>query len=77
MKPPSMAEFYHHALHSFLRFPLVIASAYGGTFLMIYLVEIMDSGLNPFLLLHVVLSCALGIPLFFAARVFYEKKNLG
>lgn len=70
MKPLSLAEFSNHALHSFLRFPLVILSAYVGTFLAIYLVEIMESEINPFPILHIMLSSALGIPMFFVARVF-------
>src|SRR5690606_7752605 len=57
--------------------PLVIVSAYVGTYVAIYLVEVMESELNPFPLLHIMLSSALGIPLFFVARVIYERKNVG
>ena len=72
MKLPSWNYLIDDALRSFLRFPMVILSAFAGTFVGIYLVDVRDVAENLFPLINFTLSAALGIPLFFILHILAE-----
>ena len=76
MKSLSLNNLSENARVSFLRFPMVILSAFAGTLIGIYLVEVQEVGDNLFPLINLMLCFALGIPLFFAAHIFIEKSKL-
>src|SRR5690606_19976322 len=76
MKFPSLDYQIQNARQSFLRFPLAILSAFAGTLIGIYLVEVQEVEDNLFPLINLMLCFALGIPLYFAAHIFVEKSKL-
>lgn len=75
MKTLSLIDLAENTRDSFLRFPLAILSAFAGTLIGIYLVEVQEVSDNIFPLINLMLCFALGIPLFFAAHVFVEKSK--
>ncbi len=76
MKFPSLSHLQDEAFDSAKRFPLSLISAILGTLLAIYLTEVerFEENIN---LLNLVLTLALGIPLFLCIDLFAEKHNLG
>ncbi|MBN7817098.1 DUF4153 domain-containing protein [Algoriphagus pacificus] len=75
MKFPSISQLKSDAENSFLRFPLSIVSAALGSFLLIYLIEI-DLGDQNLEWINLLITFALGIPLFFCVDIYAEKKEL-
>jgi hypothetical protein len=75
MKTLSLSDLAENTRDSFLRFPLAILSAFAGTLVGIYLVEVQEVSDNLFPLINLMLCAALGIPLFFAAHVFVERSK--
>lgn len=71
MKFPSLSKITSEARAALFRFPLSLVCAISASFVAIYLV---GSDLNTFLL-HLLLTLALGIPLFFSLDVLAEKRN--
>jgi hypothetical protein len=71
MKFPSLSKITSEAQTALLRFPLSLICAISGSFLAIHLV---GSELNT-LLFHLLLTLALGIPLFFSLDVLAEKRK--
>jgi hypothetical protein len=75
MKFPSLSHLQDEAFVSAKRFPISLLSAIVGTMLAIYLTEVERFEENiP--LLNLVLTLALGIPLFLCIDLFAEKHNL-
>ncbi|MDI1324924.1 MAG: DUF4153 domain-containing protein [Algoriphagus sp.] len=75
MKFPSLSHLQDEAFDSAKRFPLSILSAIVGTMLAIYLTEVERFEENIHLL-NLVLTFALGIPLFLCIDLFAEKHHL-
>lgn len=75
MKFPSLSHLQDEAFDSAKRFPLSLLSAIVGTMLAIYLTEVEPFEENIHLL-NLVLTFALGIPLFLCIDLFAEKHNL-
>lgn len=75
MKFPSLSHLQDEAFDSAKRFPLSLLSAIVGTMLAIYLteVEVFEENIH---LLNLVLTFALGIPLFLCIDLFAEKHQL-
>jgi hypothetical protein len=75
MKFPSLSHLQDEAFDSAKRFPLSLFSAIVGTMLAIYLteVEVFEENIH---LLNLVLTFALGIPLFLCIDLFAEKHQL-
>jgi len=75
MKFPSFHLLYKESTDAVLRFPLSLLSSILATFLSIYLVEneVMEKNLS---LLHLMLTFALGIPLFLMLELFSERYRL-
>ena len=76
MKTLSLNDLAEDAWESFLRFPLVVLSAFVGTLIGMYLVEVQEVEDNLFPLINLMLCFALGIPLFFGAQLFVEESKL-
>lgn len=74
MKFPSFHLLYKESTDAVLRFPLSLLSSILATFLSIYLVEneAMEKNLS---LLHLLLTFALGIPLFLMLELFSERNQ--
>ena len=75
MKFPSLQHLKEEAITAAFRFPMSLLCAFLGTGLAIYLVEL-DSVEQNLGLLHLLLTLALGIPLFFLIDIFAEKREL-
>lgn len=75
MKFPSLSHLQDEAFDSARRFPLSLLSAIVGTMLAIYLTEVERFEEN-IQLLNLVLTFALGIPLFLCTDLFAEKHKL-
>jgi len=76
MKLPSVSHLAQQSLLTLKRFPLVLASAAGGTIVAIALVEISRTPPREDLLLHrLLLTTALGIPLLIAINLFSERRR--
>lgn len=73
MKIPSISHLANTAKTTFLRFPLSLLSAFIAVVLAIYMVEIDFNVKENLNLLNIMLTAALGIPLFFCAAIFSEK----
>jgi hypothetical protein len=71
MRFPSLSQTYSEAQSAFLRFPLSLLCAMGGSILAMYLV---DSKLST-PLFHLMLTLALGIPLFICLDTLAERKR--
>ncbi|WP_200975846.1 DUF4153 domain-containing protein [Echinicola sp. 20G] len=76
MKLPSLSYLNDHAQKALNRFPMVILSVIVATAIGNYLVEFQDIISNPFPYINGMLTGALGISLFFCAKIFWEKKRL-
>jgi hypothetical protein len=75
MKFPSLHRLNEESLRAAHRFPLSLLSSISATILLIYIVE-KDSFTDNLPLLNLLLTLALGIPLFFSVEIFTEKNNL-
>ena len=75
MKFPSLSQLQNDAVTAINRFPLSLVSAGFGSFLFIYLIEI-DQFQQNLELVNLLLTFALGIPLFFCVDIYSEKKKL-
>lgn len=75
MKFPSLSHLQDEAFDTAKRFPISLLSAIVGTMLAIYLTEVERFEENIHLL-NLVLTLALGIPLFLCIDLFAEKHNL-
>lgn len=75
MKFPSLSQLQNDAVTAINRFPLSLVSAGFGSFLFIYLIEI-DQFQQNLELVNLLLTFALGIPLFFCIDIYSEKKKL-
>ncbi len=75
MKFPSLSHLQDEAFDSAKRFPLSLISAIVGTMLAIYLTEVERFEENIHLL-NLILTFALGIPLFLCIDLFVEKHHL-
>jgi len=78
MKLPSLKHFYTLSKGSFLRFPLPLISSMVAVAFGIYLVEFGDDIDNFFPYINILLTAALGVPLFFCTSVYFniEKKSI-
>lgn len=76
MRFPSLQHLHEDALRAARRFPLSLLSSTIGTLIVIYLVEKEHFGDN-LQALHLLLTLALGIPLFLSVAIFLESVNLG
>lgn len=75
MKFPSLSNLAFDAARTFRRFPSSITSAVIATSISVYLVEI-EQFEEQLTLVNLLLTAALGIPLFFCIRVFVAQKQL-
>ena len=68
MKKPNVHLLARHAKDAFVRFPWVILSAFVGSLAGMYWVQV--SEVSPYLLtlINLMLTAALGIPLFFSIK---------
>ena len=76
MKKPSIHQLAQNAKDALIRFPWVLLSALIGSLAGIYLVQVSEVSQNVFPIINLMLSAALGIPLFFSIRMLLEKENL-
>ncbi len=75
MKFPTLQRLNEESLRAAHRFPLSLLSSILATVLLIYIVE-KDSFTDNLPLLNLLMTFALGIPLFFSVEIFTEKINL-
>ena len=75
MKFPSLHRLNEESLKAAQRFPLSLLSSILATILLIYIVE-KDSFTDNLPLLNLLMTLALGIPLFFSVEIFSEKIRL-
>jgi hypothetical protein len=75
MKFPTLQRLNEESLRAAHRFPLSLLSSILATILLIYIVE-KDSFTDNLPLLNLLMTFALGIPLFFSVEIFSEKINL-
>lgn len=75
MKFLSFTYLFNNAKSSFLRFPLVIISAIIGVVLSIILFEFNNQINNKLLFINLLLTSAIGVPLFFCVSIFNTKNN--
>ncbi len=76
MKFPSISQLNEDAFNAANRFPLSLASALLGSMLAVYMTEV-DLIAEQLYLLNLLLTLALGIPLFFCIDITVEKHGLG
>src|SRR5690554_6243704 len=76
MKKPSIHQVAQYAKDALIRFPLVVLSALIGSLAGIYLVQVNEVSQNVFPIINLMLSAALGIPLFFFIRMLSQKEEL-
>lgn len=76
MKLPSIVYLVDSLKTSFLRFPLTILSASVAVCIGVYLTEYYDEIDNQFPYINLLLTSALGIPLYFCISIFGSKKRL-
>ncbi len=74
MKFPSLQRLNEESLKAAQRFPLSLLSSISATILLIYIVE-KDNFTDNLPLLNLLMTLALGIPLFFSVEIFTEKSN--
>lgn len=72
MKFPSLHRLNEESLKAAQRFPLSLLSSIAATILLIYIVE-KDTFTDNLPLLNLLMTLALGIPLFFSVEIFSEK----
>ena len=77
MKLPSIHYLVSNAKVALLRFPLTILSSLVAVIVAIYLVEYNDEIDNLFPYVNLLLTAALGIPLYFSVSVFTESTTVG
>ena len=75
MKFPSVASISNDTFRTFLRFPLSLIAGLVGTGIAIYLVEL-ELFEEQLTLVNLLLTSALGIPLFFCLRILGEQLQL-
>ena len=75
MKLPSINYLIVKSKESFLRFPLTVLSSLISVIIGVYLIEFIDDIENPFPYINLLLTTALGIPLYFCVSIFITKKN--
>lgn len=75
MKFPSLQRLNEESLKAAQRFPLSLLSSISATILLIYIVE-KDTFTDNLPLLNLLMTFALGIPLFFSVEIFSEKIKL-
>lgn len=75
MKFPSLHRLNEESLKAAQRFPFSLLSSILATILLIYIVE-KDTFTDNLPLLNLLITFALGIPLFFSVEIFSEKVNL-
>ncbi len=75
MKLPSINYLFNIAKQSFLRFPLTLVSAFLGVYFAIYLTEFKDEIKNFFPFINLLITFALGIPLYFGLSIFTSSKK--
>lgn len=75
MKLPSISYLFNKAKDSIVRFPLTILSSLISVCIAIFLVEFNDEILNFFPYINLLLTAALGIPLYFCTTIFIKKMN--
>ena len=76
MKLPSVNYLIRNAKAALLRFPLTILAAFFAMCVGIYLVEFNNDIKNIFLPINLLLTSALGIPLYFCTSIFAAKYRL-
>ena len=76
MKLPSITYLISTSKESFSRFPITILCALISVCLSIYLIETGEDLENPYPLINILLTSALGIPLFFCTSIYISKNNL-
>ncbi|MFA6457503.1 MAG: DUF4153 domain-containing protein [Bacteroidota bacterium] len=76
MKLPSVDQVFKNALHTFLRFPLVLCSAVIGTSAAVILVDY-EGPEGPTILFPILFASILGLPLLLGLALFSEKRSLG
>lgn len=72
MKKPSVHRLVQNAKDSLIRFPWVILSALIGSLAGMYAVQVNEVSQNLLPLINLMLTAALGIPLFFSIRMLLE-----
>ncbi|MDO6736756.1 DUF4153 domain-containing protein [Wenyingzhuangia sp. 2_MG-2023] len=76
MKFLSIRYLYNNAKDSFLKYPLVVLSAFVAVVLSLVLVEYDDEITNKLPCINALLTFSLGVPLFFCISVFKRKNHL-
>lgn len=76
MKLPSIDYLISKSKESFVRFPLTVLSSLLAVSLGIYLIEFGEDTANPLPFVNLLLTAALGVPLYFCATIFAEKYKL-
>ncbi|MCK4661487.1 MAG: DUF4153 domain-containing protein [Bacteroidales bacterium] len=76
MKLPSINYLISNSKESFLRFPLTIISSLVAVCIAIYMIEYKDNIENMFPYINLLLTAALGIPLYFCSTIFINRINL-
>ena len=72
MKKPSIHQLAQNAKDAFLRFPLVVLSALFGSLAGMYWVQVSEVSQYVLPMVNLMLTAALGIPLFFSVRMLLE-----
>ena len=72
MKKPSIHQLAQSAKDAFIRFPLVILSALIGSLAGMYWVQVSEVSQHVLPMVNLMLTAALGIPLFFSIRMLLE-----
>ncbi|HLW19286.1 MAG TPA: DUF4153 domain-containing protein [Cyclobacteriaceae bacterium] len=75
MKKPSIQQLALNARDALIRFPLVLLSAFIGSMVGIYLVEVNEVTQDVFPFINVMLCAVLGIPLYFSVQIWLEKSQ--
>lgn len=73
MKLPSVNLLFNSLLFTLRRFPIMILSTLLGTISEILFIEGNFSESNEIILLKTIMTCLLGLPLFFSLHIFFER----
>lgn len=76
MKLLSLNYLFTKAKESLFRFPIVLICSFLGVLISVYLVEMEHEIKNKLPYINVLLTSALGVPLFFCIKIYSEKINL-
>ena len=75
MKLPSISYLLNKSKESFLRFPATLISALVSVCAAIFLIEYSNDITNTFPYINILITSALGIPLFFGLSMFNSSQN--